>query len=176
MRKEENRMALERPYNPYQYETSPRKLKPKNTPAKKPKTTKPSTAKKNAVAKEAKEKVSKFKIVVYVLIGFAVLFTISYRNSQINESFSKNQKLKKEYTELQKENEQLNIGIQNSLNLNQLEEAAKTMLGMQKLSNKQKVFVSLPKRDYIEVGAEEIVIEEDGNFLTRIFENFKNIF
>ena len=122
------------------------------------------------------KKNNKINIIVYILIGFSVLFTISYRNSQINESFAENQKLKKEITEIQKENEQLNISIQNSLNLNQVRQSAKELLGMQELTNKQKIFINLPKRDYVEPAAEEIIIEEDENWLTSIINSIKNIF
>ena len=51
---------------------------------------------------------------------------------------------------LEKENEQLKVNIENSVNLNNIEQAAKEKLGMQKLTNKQAVYVSLPKKDYIE--------------------------
>ena len=54
-----------------------------------------------------------------IVIGiFILLLTISYRNSQINEKFNEAQNLKKELSALQKENEQLEVNIENSLNLN----------------------------------------------------------
>ena len=43
--------------------------------------------------------------------------------------------LKKELSSIEKENEQLKVGIEKSLNLNKVEQSAKEMLGMQKLDN-----------------------------------------
>ena len=130
-------------YNSYQYETSPRKLEPEYE-------TKKITHKKKNTAAKNKNKIqpkSKFKKIVYILIAFSVLYAICYRNSQINESFADVQKAKQELSQLEKENEQLNVSIQNSLNLNQIEQSAKELLGMQKLSSKQTIYVNLPKRD-----------------------------
>ena len=44
---------------------------------------------------------------------FASLVVISYRNSQINESFNENEKLKTSLAAIQKENEQLNDELWN---------------------------------------------------------------
>ena len=65
-----------------------------------------------------------------------MLLTISYRNSQINESFNEVQNLKKQLATLEKENEQTKVSIENSQNLSFIEQEAKTKLGMQKI-NKQ---------------------------------------
>ena len=75
----------------YQYETSPRKLRPEYEPQKKRKVVKKTN--KNQKINTKTKKNNKINIIVYILIGFSVLFTISYRNSQINESFAENQKL-----------------------------------------------------------------------------------
>lgn len=166
-------MAYQRNYA-YQYETSPRKLQPEyepNTRKTNPyKGKKPSTAKK--VNKKAKTKAKmepKAKLALYIAIGFVVLFGISYRNSLITESFNKKEELKASLSSIQKENEQLKVNIESSLNLNNVEQLAKEMLGMQKLDNTQKVYVSLPKKDYIEAAAEEIVIEEDLSIWQKIW-------
>ena len=66
------------------------------------------------------------KNITLVVIGiFILLLTISYRNSQINEKFTEVQTLKKELSSLEKENEQLEVTIENSLNLNNIEKQAK---------------------------------------------------
>ena len=83
------------------------------------------------------------------------------------------QNLKKELSSLEKENEQLKVNIENSVNLNNIEQAAKEKLGMQKLTNKQAVYVSLPKKDYIETSTEEVKIEEDQNWFEKILNIFK---
>ena len=97
---------------------------------------------------------------------------ISYRNSKINESFNKNAGLKQSLAVTQKENEQLQVNIENSLNLSNIEKIAKEKLGMQKLDNSQKVYVSLPKKDYIEPAVEKVTIEENQN----VFQKILNIF
>lgn len=106
-----------------------------------------------------------------------MLFTISYRNSLINENYNKKENIKSQVSAMQKENEQLKVSIENSLNLSTIEKAAEEKLGMRKLDNSQKVYVDLQKKDYIEPATEEIIIEENTSFfnkiLTRISELFK---
>lgn len=169
-------MAYQR-YNGYQYETSPRKIEPEYRPYKKQelyKSKKSTATKKNSkkVGKKVKAK-SKLKpkaqIALYIAIGFIVLFSISYRNSLITESFNEKESKKEELSSIRKENEQLKVNIESSLNLNNVEQMAKEMLGMQKLDNKQKVYVSLPKKDYIEPATEQVVIEENLNIWQKIW-------
>lgn len=160
----------------YQYETSPRKLEPEYRPEKNPYSKKKSGALKNKDFKQ-KEKPRKqvkerLKLVINIAMIFSALFVISYRNSKINESFNKNADLKQSLAVTQKENEQLQVNIENSLNLSNIEKIAKEKLGMQKLDNSQKVYVSLPKKDYIEPAVEKVTIEENQN----IFQKILNIF
>ena len=140
----------------YQYETSPRKLEPdyKQLPKNPHEKNKSSTTlkKESSESKQAVQKrqlKSHVKVVIYIGIIFAVLFAISYRNSLINESFTKNEKLKKTLAATKKDNEQLQVSIENSLNLSNIEKMAREKLGMQKLDNSQKVYVSLPKKDIV---------------------------
>lgn len=168
---------MPRNYNRYQYETSPRKLEPEYAPRKNPYAKKKSTAInqekiKKEKLQEQKRKREQVKIIIYILLGFSVLFAISYRNSMIDESFSEVQALQKELGTIQKENEQLKVSIENGSNLNNLEQAAKELLGMQKLSSKQTVYVSLPKTDYIE-GTEE---EEEQEEKTGLIDSILGIF
>jgi cell division protein FtsL len=183
----------------YQYETSPRKLKPeyerqkkktsnkkepskqvthKNTSAKK-------TSKKQVNKKTSKEDLkkqknlefkTKFSMCIKCVLLFAILFLILFRNSQISESFSKIQSLKTDITALQKENDQLEISIQNSLNLNKIEQSAKELLGMQKLTSKQIVYITLPKKDYVEHRTEEVIVEEEKGFFESLLDKIKSIF
>ena len=165
-------MAYQRNYN-YQYETSPRKLQPEYEPIRKKKEyKKPSTAKKvnkNEVSKTKAKQKQKVKLVLYLSLAFAVLLGICYRNSLIGEKFNKKEQLKTELSSIQKENEQLKVNIESSLNLNNIEQLAKDKLGMKKLDNNQKVYINLPKKDYIEAPAEEVKIEEDLNFWERLW-------
>lgn len=150
----------------YQYETSPRKLQPEYEPN--VRKTNPYKGKKISTVKNTKRNVKKkaktqpkVQLALYIAIGFVVLFGISYRNSLITESFNKKESKKEELSFIQKENEQLKVNIESSLNLNNVEQMAKEMLGMQKLDNNQKIYVSLPKKDYIEAAAEQVIIEEE---------------
>ena len=148
----------------YQYETSPRKLEPEYIPQENPYAKKKaSTLKKSNSQKAQKPKrklKSHVKTVMYIGVVFTTLLAISYRNSLINEKFAENEKLKDTLAVTQKENEQLQVNIENSLNLSNIEKMAKEKLGMQKLDGTQKVYVSLPKKDYIEPSTEKVVIEE----------------
>lgn len=163
----------------YQYGTNPRKLEPEYSPYKqrssnnnrRPEVLK--TKPKAEIKISRKDKIKTIKRIGLVVAIFIVLLTISYRNSQINENFSQVQKLKKELSSLEKENEQLKVNIDNSVNLNNIEQAAKEKLGMQKLTNKQSVYVSLPKKDYIETSTEEVRIEENRNWFEKILSIFK---
>lgn len=169
------------------YETSPRKVKPdyipyqKKRPVQKKKST---TAKKKTIQQQNNKTKTKVKAkhsgqakyFIYLLIGFAILFAISYRNSQINESFSELKKTQEQYALLQKENEQLEVAIENNLNLSNLEQIAREQLGMQKATTAQTKYIALPKKDHVEAAVEEIKIEENKNIFQKIIEYIKNIF
>ena len=75
---------------------------------------------------------------------------------------------KKQLATRQKENEQLNVSIQNSVNISTIEKVAKEELGMQKLSSKQTVYITLPKKDYVETAAEKVVINEPQTWWQKI--------
>ena len=155
----------------YEYGTSPRKLEPEKKRKKKVqqrnlKIVKELPRQKVQISKEQKKR--QIKLTFLVIGIFVLLLTISYRNSQINEKFSQVQTLKRELSSLQKENEQLKVTIENSLNLNTIEKLAKEKLGMQKLTNKQTIYISLPKKDYVESASEEVVIEKEKNWFEKL--------
>ena len=170
---------LPRNFNKYQYETSPRKLEPEYTPIKNPYKSKKSTARKQK--KTPNNKVKQIKknqnrTIKYLAIGFIIVLGICYRNSQIDENFAKVQKLKEQVADVEKQNAQLEISIENGLNLNNLEQEAKEKLGMQKLNSKQTRYITLPKTDYIEPAAEEVIIEENTSGIKGIIKTVMNIF
>ena len=159
----------------YQYETSPRKLEPEYGREKKNqkiKVVKDLPKQEIKISKE--QKMRHRKATLLVLAIFAVLLTISYRNTQINEKFNEMQTLKTELASLQKENEQLQVTIENSLNLSNIEKQAKEKLGMQKLTNKQTVYVSLPKKDYIESATEKVEISDNKNWFEKFVDKLFN--
>lgn len=160
----------------YQYETSPRKLEPnyKEQKTKKEKIHVVKDIPTQGVKISKAQKKTHRKVTLIVLLAFALLLTISYRNAQINEQFNEMQKLKTELSNLQKENEQLEVSIENSLNLYNIEKIAKEKLGMQKLTNKQIEYIALPKKDYTESASEKIEKENENKnwfaqFVDKIF-------
>lgn len=173
-------LAMQRA-NKYQYETSPRKLEPeyrirnkkypKKSTAPQIKTRKKYTARLTTIKTQ-----NRIKIGIAIGAVFAIILTISFRNSQIDESFNKNEEMKQAYLAVEKENEQMKVDIENSLNLNNVEQQAKELLGMQKLSNKQTVYISLPKKDYIQPATESVIIEENEGIVTKIINKIKDIF
>lgn len=170
---------MPRNFNKYQYETSPRKLEPEYTPIKNPYKAKKTATRKNAINKKKREneiKKQKRKAIKYLIIGFIILFAVSYRNSQIDENFAKVQNLKEELAEVEKQNAQLEVSIENGLNLSNLEQEAKEQLGMQKLNSKQTIYITLPKNDYIEPASEEVIIEEEETGIKGIINTITNIF
>ncbi len=162
---------MPRNFNKYQYETSPRKLEPEYAPKKNTYKGKKSTAKKpeekikKASKKQIKEEQKKQrKTIAYLVLGFGILFAMCYQNAQIDENFEKMQDLKKELASVEKENSQLELAIESNLNLSNVEQQAKELLGMQKLTSKQIVYVNLDKDDYIEPAAESVNIAEESIF------------
>ncbi len=159
----------------YQYETSPRKIEPNERREKRKeniKLVKDLPRQEIKISKEQKMKHRKATLLVLAI--FAVLFTISYRNTKINEKFNEMQTLKAEVSSLQKENEQLQVTIENSLNLSNIEKQAKEKLGMQKLTNKQTIYVNLPKKDYIETATEKVEINENKNWFEKFVDKIFN--
>jgi len=170
-------MAKERGFK-YEYETSPRKLKPnyepkKEVPKKKKSYIDPKKEEKQKKANHKAENRRKLKIVMSLVLGFSLLFAISYRYSLINEEFNNVQKLKKDLSTIQKDNEKLAVNVDNQLNLTSIEQIAKNRLGMQKLDNKQTVYVTLDKQDYVEPAAAQIVQNNQENVFTKIVNTIK---
>ncbi len=165
-------------YYGYQYETSPRKLQPEYKPNKDRNRNKKNnnksvqTSNNSNKNKSTKRVNQKLRAVKYLTIGFFILFAISYRNSVINENFKQKEQLKRELSAIQKTNEQLQVSIENSLNLNNVEKSAKEKLGMQKPTNSQKVYVSLPKKDYIRPATEEVLVEEEKSWFEKLIKGF----
>lgn len=163
----------------YQYGTSPKKIQPEYRPYKK---SKKNTKSKSEYYKQLKineeqrkraiklEKKKHHKNVALIFAVFLVLLTISYRSSLINEKFAALQSAKEKLSAIEKTNGQLEVNIESSLNLGNVEESAKEKLGMQKLDNSQKVYVNLDKKDYVETSTEDIEITktEEMNFFEKI--------
>ena len=161
----------------YQYGTSPRKVNPDyNKKAKKAnnkaklKVVEDLPRQQVKTSKEQKKK--QLKATISIVLLFVFLLTISCRNSQIDKEFNQIQEQKKQLAAIQKENEQLKVNIENSLNLNNIEKVAREELGMSKLTSKQTVYISLPKKDYVEAATEKVIIEKEQNWFEKIINKF----
>ena len=143
----------------YQYGTSPRKLEPEYSPQKK-KTNKNNEERqyKNTLKMQKRRHHQNIAMIIGI---FLLLLVISYRNSLITEKFNEIQDKKEQLASIEKTNGQLEVNIESSLNLNNVEKEAKKTLGMNKLKDKQKVYVTLPKKDYTETSTENIKIDNN---------------
>ena len=98
------------------------------------------------------------KVITPIVIVMGLLLLLGYRNAMINTKLSQKEKLKSELIAINKQNAQLQVAIESSMNINQIEQLAKEKLGMQKLSNDQKVYVVLHKQDYTESSKKQVII------------------
>lgn len=165
--------------NNYQYGTSPRKIEPEYSPRKKTKkkNKKISTKEKQLRQKRQEqyrqrikqEKKKHHKNIAMILGVFLVLLIVSYRNSMINEKFSEIQSKKNKLSSIEKANGQLEVNIEGSLNLGNIGNEAKESLGMDKLNNDQKVYVTLDKKDYVESSVSRTETEST-NWFQKIIE------
>ena len=163
----------------YQYGTSPRKVDTDYTRRNKQKTRRKSLKVVEDVPRQqikisGEQRKKQLKMTVTVVCLFLLLLTISSRNSQIDRQFDKIQDQKKQLAALQKENEQLNVSIQNSINISNIEKVAKEELGMQKLSSRQTVYITLPKKDYVETAAEKVVVNANQSWWEKIIDKILN--
>ena len=163
----------------YQYGTSPRKIQPeyspkrKTTKKKKNKQTKKTKAEEKRRMEQLKqEKKIHYQNIAIIISMFLVLLTISYRNSLITEKFNQIQNKKQELSAIEKTNGQTEVSIESSLNLKSIEKNAKKNLGMQKLDKDQKVYVTIPKKDYTESATPEVETEQNSNWLKDLFTKF----
>ena len=164
----------------YQYGTSPRKIEPDYNKRSKKSNTKKKPLKvvedvpRQSIKVSKEERKKQVKMTFTVIALFLLLVVISCRNSQIDKNFNHIQEQKKQLSTLQKENEQLKVSIENSQNLSNVEKVAREELGMQKLSSTQTIYVTLPKKDYVESAPEKIVVEEDESWWEKIADRIFN--
>ena len=141
--------------NYYEYETSPRKeeteeILPRRTRKKDNAIHNKDDIRKKIRKAQVIEKRKNVKHIIEIGVVFILLLTISYRYALINSRFTQKENLKASLQEIQKQNAQLKVSIEQGMNINNIEQAAKEKLGMQKLENSQKVYITLQKKDYVE--------------------------
>ena len=148
----------------YEHGTSPRKynvdydIKPK---------TRTKTKTKTQSKKKKKTAVQRYG---YIVLGTFLLFAflVSFRSSQIEAKNVEIQAEKKEIELLKNENAQLNMDLQKTLSLTNIEKQAKEKLGMQKLQSNQIRYVKLDKQDYIEPVSITKIEDSSNSFFSRI--------
>ncbi len=167
----------------YQYETSPRKIEHEyDIPKKKRKTVKNKAPKVKIKSEKFKEKqkakdlqVAKHNFELIMIFAIICILCVMYRTVKINERFAEVQSLTKQAAEIEKVNSQIAVNVQNSMNLSTIESLAMTNLGMQKLSNKQTVYITLDKKDYVESNVKHDEKQDEG-FINKIIDKISDIF
>ena len=164
----------------YQYETSPRKYEPEYTPKRTTKKQTPKVSKKEIEkrlekerAKKAEERKKKAKQIISVVVVFAMLLTLSYREIQIMEMFDQKKEQEKKLELIQKENGQVEKNIkeeESKLEWNTIKQRATEELGMEV---KTGIPINLEKSDNVET--ENTYIKEDEtSWLEKIVSFFVN--
>lgn len=105
----------------------------------------------NAVLKSKKiarnNKKIKAKITFSILIVFSLCSLSMFKYAQISQLNYENNKLDKQYTDIQNNNQLLSIEIQNAKSLKNIREVAENNLHMHKPNKSQIVYVEVPKED-----------------------------
>lgn len=114
-----------------------------------------------------KESSSYLGTVLYIIGIFVCIFIVSCSYSAVNSVFAEKEKMKNELGNVQKQNAQLQVAIEQKLNISNIEQEAKARLGMQKLDNSQKVYVTLEKKDYTESSADTIKSDTDETWVNK---------
>lgn len=139
-----------------------------------------------AAVREAKPNVHTVKAVTYIpmpvaIIVLAVIFTslfmlIIFSFVNINEFTIKNDALEIKISKLEKEYKELSLSLERKNNLREIERYAKEELGMVKLDQLEKQYITINNQDKIEVidnkkSAQDIL----SGFFENINKNIKNL-
>ena len=57
------------------------------------------------------------------------------------------------------------------MKLSNIEKLAEDKLGRQKLDNSQKIYVNLDKKDYVESASEEVVMQDEKNWIQDLLDS-----
>lgn len=107
--------------------------------------------KKSNIKTEKKSEFAKYRKLLGLIFLLTFIFGIlNYRTALINTKLTEKEKAKSKLEEIQKENVQLQVNIEQSLNISNVEKIAKEKLGMQKLDNSQRTYINISKKDFVE--------------------------
>lgn len=98
--------------------------------------------------------------VIFSLVGYSV-----YGQVQLTELTEKINAQTKSLTQLESVEVQLQMQATSSMNVGELEEYARNVLGMEKVNNSQITYLNLAVED-----KGDVIIEDGGNFFDRILE------
>ena len=93
----------------------------------------------------------RLRLICGILLCFLTGCMMMYRYTLINEMSVGVQKQKSQLESINKENGQLQVAVEKSVDLNLVEEYAAQKLGMQKPDKYQVVYVTVEKSDFTEV-------------------------
>lgn len=131
----------------YIYDTNPRKVYESENQV---------NTKKRVVKKDVKKSASNVRTFNTIITSIGVgllLIILTYQNAIINIKLTERENIKNTIKDIEKTNVQLQVSIEKSIDVTQIEKIAKEKLGMQKLNNSQKVYISIDKKNYFEVNS-----------------------
>lgn len=129
-------------------------------------------------AKAREQRRLNFYIVCAILaLSFSAYFMVS-KNVQVHETSKKIENLQKELTMLESNTSQKIFELEQSVDLNTVEEIASTRLNMQRPEKYQIVYLNVPVEDVTEITANDVegVKNQVGNMAEKFKKNFFGIF
>ena len=102
-----------------------------------------------------------FGSALYVVMAFVMAFTMVNGYVKINEANENIAKLKAEYNSIVASNQTLQVKIDKTIDLNQLQTLAEEKFGMMRPERHQMVYVELPMEDSTENGEEIETAEKE---------------
>lgn len=103
-----------------------------------------------------KEKgINKIRTLSGVLLCFGIAFFVILRYAAIAEESSQIEAYRKQLSQLKRNNEQMQVELERTVNLERVEEIATNRLGMRRPEKYQTVYITIEKNDYAEVVYEQ---------------------
>ena len=129
--------------------------------------------------KKIKQKDVRTKFFIFVFLGILLIsmpMYIIFKSAESDELFTKVNRLKGQIEEQRKENEQLDLNLQNQASLVKIEQDAKYRLGMQKIEPTKIIKVQTNEKDYIETESVSIIKDKEESVIDKIFKFVMNLF
>ncbi len=156
----------------YQDGSAARKILPNDDmPRRKTNTTrKRNVSRVNSIKRQKAQKKKNASMVAFILCGFAMAITITYRFSLINEKNLEVQKLINDLEIVSSEAATSQVEVDQNTDLDAIEAYAKQQLGMKKADSSQTVYIDTSQiTNKIQVNQEATIIEKIINYIKGIF-------